>query len=303
MKFKIDIQFIITLLHLPHVTRKTAHRLLQNLDENIYSMGDLIEYIANDGDTRLMSFLSVSDFETALQKAKKILQHSAANNIKIISFLDTSYPSLLSQIPDCPIVLNYKGNIDALNQMPTIAIIGTRNCSTFGFEYSKHLGNFFAQNHFNVVSGLAKGCDTAAHLGALDANGATSAILAHGLDQVYPRENQMLADRICENGVLISEYFIGEAPRAKHFIKRDRIQAGLSLCVFVVEAYIKGGTMHTVDHCLKYDRILACMKPPYEFYSQTKVAGNKKLVREGKANALYSDDELKQFVYFIKTNT
>jgi len=295
MQFKIEKHFIIALLQLPKAKRKIVHRLLQNLDRDINSMGDLIEYVAKDGDTQWMSFLSAGDFDTALTKVRKILQDSAVNNIKMVSILDASYPKLLKACDDPPIVLNYIGDIDLLNSKPTIAIIGTRNPSAFGKKkYAKHVAGFFAKKGFNVISGLAKGCDTAAHLGCIDAGRATSAILAHGLDIIYPKENTALSERMKDNGVIVSEYFIGTPLSKKQFIDRDRIQAALALGVFIVECDINSGTMHTANYAVSYNRILTCMKPPLENFEETKVSGNQMLTRSGKAIGIYQDFELEE---------
>ena len=102
--------------------------------------------------------------------------------------------------------------------------------------------------NFNIVSGLAIGCDTAGHISIIDASGITTAVTAHGLDTVYPAENRGLAEKIYENnGILISEYFVNTRGLPNYFVERDRIQAGLSLGTIVIETDIKGGTMHTVN--------------------------------------------------------
>jgi DNA processing protein len=300
MQFKIEKHFIIALLKLPKAKRKTVHRLLQNLDRDINSMGDLIEYVAKDGDTQWMSFLSAGDFDTALTKARKILQDSAVNNIKMVSILDASYPKLLKACDDPPIVLNYVGDIDLLNGKPTIAIIGTRNPSAFGEKYAKHVAGFFAKKGFNVISGLAKGCDTAAHLGCIDSGGATSAILAQGLDIIYPKENAALADRIKDTGLMVSEYFIDTPLAKKNFVDRDRIQAALALGVFIIECDVNSGTMHTANYAVSYNRILTCMKPPLENFEETKVEGNMTLTQTGKAIGLYENSELEELAAALK---
>lgn len=300
MQFNIDLQCIIALLQLPKAKRKTVHRLLQSLDRDINSMADLIEYVAKDGDTQWMSFLSAGDFDPALKKARKILQDSAVNNIKMVSILDASYPKLLKTCDDPPIVLNYIGDIGLLNGKPTIAIVGTRNPSAFGKKYAKHVAGFFAEKGFNVISGLAKGCDTAAHLGCIDAGGTTSAILAHGLDIIYPKENTALADRIKDGGVIVSEYFIGTPLAKKQFIDRDRIQAALALGVFIIESDINSGTMHTANYAASYNRILTCMKPPMKHFEETKVQGNMSLTQAGKAVGIYGDSELEELAIALK---
>jgi len=191
-------------------------------------------------------------------------------------------------------VLNYIGDIASLSNKPTIAIIGTRTPSAFGTRYAKHIAGYFAQRGFNIISGLATGCDTAAHLGAIDANGATSAVLANGLDTIYPKENKALAEQIKGSGIVVSEYFVGTPLAKKNFIERDRIQAALSLGVFIVECTIKSGTMHTANCATSYNRVLACMKPPLRHFNETRVSGNQMLSQIGKAVAIYEDNELQE---------
>jgi len=300
MQFEIDLQFIITLLYLPKIKRKTAYRLLKSLDRNINSLSDLIEYIAQDADTQWMSFLSISNFDTALKNAREILHASYANGIKMVSILDSNYPRLLKASDDPPIIINVIGDINLLSNKPTIAIIGTRNPSTFGKNYAKYVGSFFGKKGFNVVSGLAHGCDTYAHLGSMEAGGTTSAVLAHGLDMIYPKGNESLADKIKQSGVIISEYFIGTPIAKKQFLDRDRIQAALALGVFIIECDSKSGTIHTANYAVSYNRVLTCMKPPLEYFKETKVTGNQMLSRSGKAIAIYEDSDLEELATLLQ---
>jgi len=302
MKYKIEKQFIIALLHLPKIKRKTAYDLLITLDRDILSIGELIEYVSDKGDMKLKSVLSVDDFDNALNLAWQILQQSATYNIKMVSVLDDDYPKLLRQSNDPPVILNYIGDITSLSSKPTIAVIGTRDPSAYGERYAKFVSDFFAGKGFNVVSGLAKGCDTAAHLGTIAADGVTSAVLAHGLDKVYPKENKALAEQIKQCGVLVSEYFIGTQISKKNFVERDRIQAALSLGVFIVECTIGGGTMHTAKYAKDYDRVLAVMKPPLRDYKETRVSGNQMLSQTGKAIAICDNYELEELVLVLLSN-
>jgi len=151
------------------------------------------------------------------------------------------------------------------------------------------------------VSGLAKGCDTAGHVGALRAHGITTAVLAHGLDSIYPKENRSLAENILSNdGLLISEYLVGQKPIGSFFVERDRIQAGLSDCVFVVETGIKGGTMHTVKYCLEYERILACLQHPQEMHNEIKVQGNRALIADQKGAPVFSVSDIKGLISMVR---
>ena len=144
------------------------------------------------------------------------------------------------------------------------------------------MGEIFAEKFFNVVSGLALGCDVSAHKGCLDKLGFTTAVLAHGLDTVYPKENTEIADQIVKSGgILISEYYVGQTSRPNYFIERDRIQAALSDGIIVVETDQKGGTMHTTGFAKEYDKLIGVFKHPDTTKPHRMMEGNKLLVSEG----------------------
>lgn len=157
---------------------------------------------------------------------------------------DERYPLLLKELRDQPESLYVLGNTDVLN-LPAIAIVGSRNPTSGGrdnaFRFARHL----ARTGFVIVSGLAEGIDTAAHEGALDADGHTIAVLGHGLDRIYPTANRSLAERILESGALVAEYPPGTPPRRAHFPQRNRIISGLSLGTLVVEAARRSGSLIT----------------------------------------------------------
>ncbi len=163
---------------------------------------------------------------------------------RIINPDSDDYPDLLQRIPDPPTLLYVVGNNEALH-LPALSIVGSRNPTRGGkenaYEFAKHLG----QCGFCIVSGLAQGIDTSAHLGALDAGAPTVAILGHGIDRVYPSANRDLAHRISQNGALVSEYALGSPPRREHFPQRNRLISGLSLGTLVVEAARRSGSLIT----------------------------------------------------------
>lgn len=162
----------------------------------------------------------------------------------IISFEDKKYPKKLREIKNPPKNIYYKGHI-TWNQ-PCLAVIGSRNC----LSQNKNTCLQIIKNlppDFVIVSGLARGIDTFAHLSALKSNKSTVAILPSGIERIYPKENENLSKKILEkNGLLISEYPSKTRPTKFSFIQRDRLTAGLSFAVLVIEAQIKSGTMHTV---------------------------------------------------------
>jgi DNA processing protein len=281
---KIQTEYIIKSLCLPKVGRKTAFKLFNNLSFNLSNDNDWIDFITEQSPLLRLPEYASNDFDMALKKYDNIQSKSEKANIKCISFYDSDYPVLLKSIPDSPIILNYVGDYSIVNTMPTLAIIGTREPSEFGYQSGIRISELFTGFGFNIISGLAIGCDTAGHKGCLNKNGKTTAVLAHGLDKIYPKDNKALAQQIVDNGgLLISEYFVEQSPLANYFVERDRIQAGLSLGIFVVETDIKGGTMHTVKFATEANRIVSALNHPVDKLNHSKTNGNQFLIKEKKA--------------------
>lgn len=295
-------EYFVKLLQLPKIGKKTALKMVAQLNFRITHDQDLLDFIEDCSTKIKLPQFTESVIEKAFQQAEMILDLSDKLGIRLISYLDTAYPQSLLKTDDFPIVLNYKGNIDSLNLQPSMAVVGTRQPSTLGFKLATRLGEVCAQNKINTVSGLALGCDTAGHLGTLAFRGTTVAVLAHGLDTVYPPDNQSLAEKIIANrGALLSEYFVGQDPVSNFFVERDRIQAGLSECVLIIETAQKGGAMHTAKFCLRYNRILACLNYPGLATEQARVAGNQYLIREKNATPLLSKAEIEQLIIKVRT--
>jgi DNA processing protein len=176
------------------------------------------------------------------------------NNIDIISIEDKEYPSNLREIYNPPICLYIKGNKNCLNGL-NISIVGCRECSKYGENVAKRLSYDLALKNINIVSGLARGIDTFAHIGAIYGNSCTIAVLGNGLDTIYPKENTALASKIInKNGAIISEFPLWTKPEKMNFPARNRIISGLSKGVVVVEAQRKSGTLITVDFALEQGR-------------------------------------------------
>ena len=172
---------------------------------------------------------------------------------QLILCTDESYPPLLREVAGAPPLLFAKGDIDVL-ALPQIAIVGSRNPTRLGTDSAFKFAQYFAQQGFVTTSGLAIGIDGAAHQGALVAGGYTVAVLAHGLDHIYPRANEALAQQVTSKGVLISEYPIGVGPRAEYFPRRNRIVSGMSMGVLVVEAAKKSGSLITAREAVQQGR-------------------------------------------------
>ena len=163
------------------------------------------------------------------------------------------YPVYLAQLYDAPLLIFVCGKVEHLNR-PCLAVVGTRGPSLYGREMVRKLSEGLAAAGFTIVSGLARGIDSLAHVAALDAGGTTVAVLGCGADRIYPAENQKLAERIVEQGCLVSEYLMGTPPEGKNFPRRNRIISGLSRGVLVVEAGRSSGALITAAYALDQDR-------------------------------------------------
>ncbi len=185
------------------------------------------------------------------------------------------YPAGLEGMPDAPPVLWALGDI-ALLSRPSVAIVGARNASSLGVRMARRLSKALGEAGQVVVSGLARGIDTEAHLAALDTG--TVAVMAGGVDVIYPEENAALASRIAQAGCLLSEQPMGMVPQARHFPLRNRIIAGLSRAVVVVEAAVRSGSLITARDALDLGReVLAVPGHPFD----ARAAGCNMLIRDG----------------------
>lgn len=171
--------------------------------------------------------------------------------MKFITINDNEYPEKLKTIYNPPKGLYVEGNYDLLNGF-AISIIGSRNCSRYGEIVARKLALDFARLDIPVISGMAKGIDTCAHVGALTGNGRTIAVLGSGFNNIYPKENENLYNKIIERGgAIVSEYSPDEKPIPTHFPERNRIISGLCDKLIVVEAGERSGTFITVDFALE----------------------------------------------------
>ena len=175
---------------------------------------------------------------------------------RVVALGDASYPALLLQTEDPPLMLYLMGQLDVDAGWPNgIAVVGSRNPTPQGLVNARQFARCFVQSDLAVVSGLALGVDTAAHEGALECSSsgqiATIAVVGTGLDRVYPSQNLALSHRIVRNGLLVSEYPLGTPPLAENFPKRNRIIAGLSQGTVVVEAALKSGSLITARQAAK----------------------------------------------------
>ena len=177
---------------------------------------------------------------------------------RIVTFISDDYPTLLREISQPPALLYVKGSMDVIGER-TIAVVGTRNCSLNGARNIEQISYDLAKNGVTIVSGMARGIDSAAHKGALDAGGKTVAVLGSGIDVIYPPENAKLYEKICGTGVVISEYPPGTAPTRGTFPARNRIISGVSRGVLFGEGLLSSGGHITVRNALDENRDVFAM--------------------------------------------
>ena len=208
---------------------------------------------------------------------EKYEKYILKNDIKIINISDDNYPAKLKNIYAPPITIFAKGDISLLNSK-SIAIVGSREPSKYGIYVAEKFSKELSKEGITIVSGLARGIDTFAHVGALSSFGKTIAVLGSGIDVVYPKENAKYYREISEKGLIISEYIVGTAPESKNFPQRNRIISGLSDGVLVVEARKNSGTMITTDFALEQGKELYVI--PGNITSNLS-AGTNNLIKEG----------------------
>lgn len=195
-----------------------------------------------------------------MDRARKELEFTYANDIQILTLMDSDYPDRLRECPDAPIVLYYKGNAD-LNVRHTLSMVGTRHCTEYGRDFCR---TFFRDLQplcpdVLVVSGLAYGIDVNAHQQALENGFPTVGVLAHGLDMIYPSSHKYVANRMVERGGLLTEFMSGSNSDRFHFVQRNRIVAGMTDATIVVESKEHGGSLITAELAEMYYRdVFAC---------------------------------------------
>jgi DNA processing protein len=215
---------------------------------------------------------------------------------RIMTYTDEGFPPLLREIPDPPPYLHVFGKPE--DAFAHIAVVGSRNATDYGLSVTRRLCEGLAARGITVVSGMARGIDTAAHIGALAGGGKTIAVLGSGFDQVYPAANQTLFKKISQNGGVFSEFELDAEPQPHHFPLRNRIISGVSLGVVVVEAAGKSGSLITARLAAEQNREVFAV--PGSIHSQ-KSAGAHGLIKKGAKLVENIEDILEEFPYLLNT--
>ena len=233
------------------------------------------------------------DLEREMDKVRRL-------GAKLITLDDDNFPQPLRNIPDRPTLLYMQGSLTPADDR-AIALVGTRKPTKYGVDCARELSQEIAANGVAIVSGLAHGIDAAAHRGAIQGGGRTIAVMATGIDAVYPTENRELAVEIRESGALLTEMPIGASPLGKNFPRRNRIISGLALAVLVAEAPEKSGAMNTVTHAMDQGRDVFAV--PHNISRQSG-AGCNRLIQEGAKLVMEARDVLEELdLSYVATQT
>ncbi|QUW02071.1 DNA-processing protein DprA [Chloracidobacterium validum] len=246
--------------------------------------------VADDTVTAMVNDAAAADADRQVAALKR-------SGGEVLTLADADYPALLRELHNAPLVLFVKGAWRAVLAQPCIAVVGSRACSTYGRNAAAKLARDLAANGVTVVSGLARGIDAAAHEAALEAHGCTVAVLGTGLDDIYPRENAKLAERITETGALVTEFPFEKPPMPKNFPYRNRLIAGLCLGVVVVEAAEHSGSLITARLALEQGREVFAV--PGNITSGKSV-GTNRLIQDGAKLVMDWQDVISEFSYDIR---
>ena len=289
----VDIEKWLKLIRADEVGPITFAKLIEHFGSVDAALGASVSELAKiDGigfktAERIAASRDKFDVTSELQLAKKL-------GVWIINLEDERYPVVLKRIYDPPPVLYIKGTLTREDNL-CISIVGTRRCSLYGQEQASRFAHFLSSAGFTICSGMARGIDTAAHQGALSANGRTIAVQGCGLANIFPPENKNLFELIAGSGACISELPLRYEPLSENFPPRNRIIAGLSLGTIVIEAPLNSGAMITAKAAMDYNREV--MAVPGKIDSPLS-KGTHKLIKEG-AKLIESVEDVMEALGYI----
>lgn len=247
-----DLVYWLALNSLPDIGPVNARRLVSAFGspEKIFQMPtDELQKVEGIGENRSQCIIDFNQWDLV----KKEIDLSAQKGIKLVTLHDTAYPEGLRNIHDAPVVLYIRGDLREADKY-AVAMVGSRVSTNYGIQIAERMGHKLASSGLTVVSGMARGIDTAAHKGALKAGGRTLAVLGSGIDVPYPSSNRVLMRDIESSGAVISEFPLGTPPNRENFPRRNRIISALSFGVVVVEAARGSGSLITATYALDQGR-------------------------------------------------
>ncbi len=259
---------ILRLIRSENVGPKTFFHLIKLFGSASKALEKIGEFSVKGGRPKPITVFSLS-------AAKKEIDDLKKNGASLITYKDFNYSQLLLQIHDFPPILSYKGNITLLNSPKTIAIVGARNSSINSRSFASKIAKELVEQGCVTVSGLARGVDTAVHEASGDS---TIAVIAGGIDHIYPPENKELFERISNRALLLAELPIGSKPLFQHFPQRNRIISGLALAAVIVEASLKSGSLITANYALEQNREIFAVPG---FPLDPRCMGTNRLIKDG----------------------
>ncbi|WP_343618135.1 DNA-processing protein DprA [Flavobacterium sp.] len=282
-----DLFYLLALMKVEGVGDIIAKKLITNCGsaESIFKTGlNKIAAIDGIGSALVNNLKDKSIFE----KADKELKFIQSNNIQVSYFQDDIYPERLKHCIDSPVLIFTAGNIDLKNRK-TISIVGTRQITSYGIEFCRKFIEDLVPLDPVIISGFAYGVDIMAHQLAMEYNLQTVGVLAHGLNQIYPKNHKKYMAKMEENGGFITEFWSTSQPDRENFVRRNRIVAGISEATIVIESADKGGSLITANLANDYNRdVFAVPGRVTDKYSQ----GCNDLIKTQKANVLTSAADL-----------
>ena len=226
-------------------------------------------------------------------ETEELLKLCENNHISVVTFEDANYPRLLKCIDNPPAVIFVCGQAACFNQGSAAAIVGARNCCEYSRKAAFYFAKELARNNVGIVSGFARGIDTAAHMGALKANGTTIAVLGCGILCDYPKGTMGLKRDIAKKGAVISELFPNAPVHPHNFKMRNRLISGLSSAVIVAEASERSGSLNTASHAAEQGREVFAL-PPHDIFDG-RFSGQVELLKDG-ANLVCAPDEILDYL-------
>lgn len=242
---------------------------------------------------------SLAKFKEQLDRAEKEIEFIERNKVRTYFYTDDDYPYRLRQCADSPVLIYSLGNAD-LDSRYIVSVVGTRKATDYGTEMCHTIISGLAELGVLIVSGLAYGIDTSAHKFAVDVSLPTVGVLAHGLDRIYPRSNSQLAQKMLQNGGLVTEFMSRTEPDRENFPMRNRIIAGLADATIVIEAGPKGGALITADIANSYNRdVFAVPGRVSDSYSE----GCNNLVKTNRAALVQKAEDIMYIMGWDKEST
>lgn len=282
-------EWLVALHHVPGVGWHTIHKI-KEVCQSFAHLPDRLKQHAAELEALRLPWRSIAEELTSYEMQKK-MKRFQEKRIDIVTVLDGRYPELLREIAQPPWVLYVVGDASLLSE-PALAIVGTRHPSHYGKTVARKLAYQLAKRRWVVVSGMAIGIDSEAHLGALEAEGKTIAVLGSGVDVIYPKSGRDIYRQIVERGAVVSEFPPGTRPRPGHFPQRNRIISGLSRGSVIVEAEEKSGSLITAEASLEQNRDVFAIPGPI---TSRKSVGPHRLIQQGAKCVTTLEDILEEY--------